>query len=176
MILQGVGHPISCLGVCYVNDPQKGGCTTHAPALDLTTSLRGDFDFWQLCRILPTRWAPRRLRGGGGGAMPSKPGRFPHPSRASPCSSPDVGGRGGGATLHHGQLHGADRHCSGTAQGDSCNHPPPWIRPRFVAMMVLLITPPHTTACKQLLWNNPHTHNTRASRGGGGARGASQLR
>ena len=25
MILQGVGHPISCLGVCYANDPQKGG-------------------------------------------------------------------------------------------------------------------------------------------------------
>ena len=43
MILQGVGHPISCLGVCYANDPQKGGYTTPAPALDLTTSLRGDF-------------------------------------------------------------------------------------------------------------------------------------
>ena len=25
MILQGVGHPISCLGVCYANDPKKGG-------------------------------------------------------------------------------------------------------------------------------------------------------
>ena len=33
---------ISCLGVCYTNDPQKGGYTTPAPALDLTTSLRGD--------------------------------------------------------------------------------------------------------------------------------------
>ena len=43
MILQGVGHPISCLGVCYANDPQKGGYMTPAPALDLTTSLRGDF-------------------------------------------------------------------------------------------------------------------------------------
>ena len=42
MILQGVGHPISCLGVCYVNDPKKGGYMTPAPALDLTTSLRGD--------------------------------------------------------------------------------------------------------------------------------------
>ena len=42
MILQGVGHPISCLGVCYANDPKKGGYTTPAPALDLTTSLRGD--------------------------------------------------------------------------------------------------------------------------------------
>ena len=43
MILQGVGHPISCLGVCYANDPKKGGYMTPAPALDLTTSLRGDF-------------------------------------------------------------------------------------------------------------------------------------
>ena len=42
MILQGVGHQISCHGVCYVNDPKKGGYTTPAPALDLTTSLRGD--------------------------------------------------------------------------------------------------------------------------------------
>ena len=43
MILQGVGDPISCLGVCYANDPQKGGYMPLAPALDLTTSLRGDF-------------------------------------------------------------------------------------------------------------------------------------
>ena len=43
MILQGVGHPISCLGVCYANDPKKGGYMPPAPALDLTTSLRGDF-------------------------------------------------------------------------------------------------------------------------------------
>ena len=42
MILQGVGHPISCLGVCYANDPKKGGYMTPVPALDLTTSLRGD--------------------------------------------------------------------------------------------------------------------------------------
>ena len=42
MILQGVGHPISCIGVCYANDPKKGGYMTPAPALDLTTSLRGD--------------------------------------------------------------------------------------------------------------------------------------
>ena len=53
MILQGVGHPISCLGVCYANDPKKGGYTTPAPALDLTTSLRGDFPVeivpWQTC-------------------------------------------------------------------------------------------------------------------------------
>ena len=44
MILQGVGHPISCLGVCYANDPKKGGYTPLAPALDLTTSLRGDLE------------------------------------------------------------------------------------------------------------------------------------
>ena len=43
MILQGVGHQISCLGVCYANGPQKGGYTTPTCALDLTTSLRGDF-------------------------------------------------------------------------------------------------------------------------------------
>ena len=42
MILQGVGHQISCLGVCYANDPKKGGYMTPAPALDLTNSLRGD--------------------------------------------------------------------------------------------------------------------------------------
>ena len=42
MILQGVRHQILCLGVCYANDPQKGGYTTPAPALDLTTFLRGD--------------------------------------------------------------------------------------------------------------------------------------
>jgi hypothetical protein len=40
MILQGVGHPMSCL--CYANDPQKGGYTTYVPALDPTASLQGD--------------------------------------------------------------------------------------------------------------------------------------
>ena len=53
MILQGVGHPISCLGVCYANDPKKGGYMTPAPALDLTTSLRGDFVFLRLRRQHP---------------------------------------------------------------------------------------------------------------------------
>ena len=53
-ILQGVGHQISCLGVCYANDPKKGGYTTLVPALDLTTSLRGDFQkiagkLWENC-------------------------------------------------------------------------------------------------------------------------------
>ena len=40
MISHGVGHQISCLGVCYANDPPNGGYSMHAPALDLTTSLR----------------------------------------------------------------------------------------------------------------------------------------
>ena len=29
MILQEVVHPISCLGVCYANDPQKGVWRPH---------------------------------------------------------------------------------------------------------------------------------------------------
>ena len=59
MILQGVGHPISCLGVCYANDPKKGGYTTPAPALDLTTSLRGDLPF-PPAEDQPT-WTPKEL-------------------------------------------------------------------------------------------------------------------
>ena len=43
MILQGVGHPVPYPGVSYANDPKKGGYMAYAPALDLTTSLRGDF-------------------------------------------------------------------------------------------------------------------------------------
>ena len=43
MILQGVRHPISCLGVCCVNDSRKEGCMASEPALDLTTSLLGYF-------------------------------------------------------------------------------------------------------------------------------------
>ena len=39
MILQGVKHWKPYIGVCYANDPKKGGYTTLAPALDLTTSL-----------------------------------------------------------------------------------------------------------------------------------------
>ena len=43
MILQGVRHQKPYIGVCYANDPKKGGgYTTLAPALDLTTSLQGD--------------------------------------------------------------------------------------------------------------------------------------
>ena len=60
MILQGVGHPISCLGVCYANDPKKGGYMTPAPALDLTTSLRGDF-WLQLTVLLWQNHHPRVL-------------------------------------------------------------------------------------------------------------------
>ena len=48
MILQGVRHPISCLGVCDANDPPKEGCMASAPTLDVTTSLQGDFLFWLL--------------------------------------------------------------------------------------------------------------------------------
>ena len=52
MILQGVGHQISCLGGCYANDPEKGGCTVSVPALDLITSLRGDGPFCRkICAI-----------------------------------------------------------------------------------------------------------------------------
>ena len=37
IILQGVRHLIPHLGRCQVTDPQKGGYTVSAPALDLTT-------------------------------------------------------------------------------------------------------------------------------------------
>ena len=42
MILQGVRRPISCIGGCYANDPEKGRIMATTQALDLTTSLRGD--------------------------------------------------------------------------------------------------------------------------------------
>ena len=42
MILQGVRRQKPYIGICYANNPKKGGYTTLAPALDLTTSLRGD--------------------------------------------------------------------------------------------------------------------------------------
>ena len=63
---------MSCLAVCYANDPQKGGYTTPAPALDLTTSLRGDFDW-------PKKNLPNHLgagvggSGGGGVSDPAQP-------------------------------------------------------------------------------------------------------
>ena len=38
MILQGVRHPISCLGVCFPNNPQKGGgCMVSAYANNLSS-------------------------------------------------------------------------------------------------------------------------------------------
>ena len=43
MILQGVRRQKPYIGVCYANDPQKRGYMTLALALDLPTSLRGDF-------------------------------------------------------------------------------------------------------------------------------------
>ena len=36
MILQRFRHPISCIGVCYANTPQKPGHMALVPALDLT--------------------------------------------------------------------------------------------------------------------------------------------
>ena len=42
MILKGVGHQMSCLEVCYANDPPNRGYTTPAPAFHLTTSLQGE--------------------------------------------------------------------------------------------------------------------------------------
>ena len=49
MILQSFGRQKSYVGVCYANDPQKGGYTMPAPTLGLTTSLRVDLVFVQLC-------------------------------------------------------------------------------------------------------------------------------
>ena len=53
MILQGVGHPISYLGVWNVNDPQNkggGGVMVSGPPLDLTTSFGGDFSKFNFFR------------------------------------------------------------------------------------------------------------------------------
>ena len=41
-----------------MNDPKKGGYTTLAPALDLTTSLRGDFP---LTKLSPPKLSPPKL-------------------------------------------------------------------------------------------------------------------
>ena len=41
IILQGVRHQKPYLGVCYANDPQKGGYAMPSPVLDLTTSKGG---------------------------------------------------------------------------------------------------------------------------------------
>ena len=63
MILHGVRRQKPYIEVCYANDPKKGGHTTLAPALDVTTSLQGD-----LAPLAP--WPPHRYLpklGGGGG-------------------------------------------------------------------------------------------------------------
>ena len=96
MILQGVGHQISCLGVCYANDPKKGGYMTPAPALDLTTSLRGDFRAPSAPPYLwPVAVDPWQLsgpggqgRGGGGSRVPEPRRRPPRgPARTTDCAS-----------------------------------------------------------------------------------------
>ena len=80
MILQGVGHPISCLGVCYANDPQKGGYTTPAPALDLTPSLRGDFAGSAGAQIVSSKQVLTSMGGwGGGGSVSGLIGKPPPP-------------------------------------------------------------------------------------------------
>ena len=86
MILQGVGHPISCLGVCYANDPKKGGYMTPAPALDLTTSLRGDFCF-DNSSVTGARFPNSPPRGGK--TTPPPPGK---PFPPSPTPPPPSGG------------------------------------------------------------------------------------
>ena len=42
MVLQGVRHPVSYIGLCYTDDPKLGGYKTPMRALDLTTSFRGE--------------------------------------------------------------------------------------------------------------------------------------
>ena len=72
--LQPVRHPLPCPGVCYAKNAQKRGCMVSTPGLDLTTSLRGDFqvplngatnrNFGAFARpMAPATWAWRRLRG-----------------------------------------------------------------------------------------------------------------
>ena len=89
MILQGVGHPISWLGVCYANDPKKGGYTTPAPALDLTTSLRGDFLYqkWPNKNSIAFSSAPRRAVD----SQPISPLARPAVSQTSPTETHSLG-------------------------------------------------------------------------------------
>ena len=49
MILQGVCRQKPYLGVCYVNDPQKGGYTTPAPALQPRFEVISNCSFGPLC-------------------------------------------------------------------------------------------------------------------------------
>ena len=60
IISQRVRHPISPVGVCYANDPQKGGYVALAPG-----SLRSDFIFTHSKKNLKGRGtSPGRGRGG----------------------------------------------------------------------------------------------------------------
>ena len=51
MILQGVGHRISYLWVCYMNDPQIGWYMVPAHVLDLTTSIQGGLGGWSAATV-----------------------------------------------------------------------------------------------------------------------------
>ena len=106
MILQGVRHPISCLRVCYANNPQKGGCTgsrlrlIYQPLFEVSLSVNPlgsegtEAECW--------RSASNIGRGGGsgggsgvqGGLPPSSDGVLPfqyipaYPSRLPPAACP----------------------------------------------------------------------------------------
>ena len=43
MILHGVRHPISWIGICYAHGPQKVGVNGTRIVLDVATSLQGEF-------------------------------------------------------------------------------------------------------------------------------------
>ena len=80
MILHGVKRQKPYIGVCYANGPQKGGgggYTTLAPALDLTTSLRGDFlrRLWRLVFPVLSCQSDGPTPGGGGGRVVLEGGR-----------------------------------------------------------------------------------------------------
>ena len=82
------------LGLFYTNDPKKGGYTTPAPALDPTTSVRGD---WYFTKGSVT-----------GAPLPDPPPPSPPckpivPSPCNPCTYPHPPERGGQplVTLEH---------------------------------------------------------------------------
>ena len=67
MILQRVGRQKPYIGVCYANDPKKGGYTTLAFALDPTTSLRCDFLRHLRGLVFPMPFGHMRVPCSGGG-------------------------------------------------------------------------------------------------------------
>ena len=85
LILQGVPHPISCRGVCYVNNPPKKGCTWGRDLL--SDGGGGDFK-----TQTPTIWGNpgtqkcHTLAGGGGGGTakdpPTQAAKAGHKTRA----------------------------------------------------------------------------------------------